>query len=37
MREHARISAAIESGDAEGAGGAMADHLRNGIRRLFGP
>jgi DNA-binding FadR family transcriptional regulator len=35
-REHARISAALESGDAEAARKAMTDHLRGGIRRLFG-
>ncbi|HEX2113627.1 MAG TPA: FadR/GntR family transcriptional regulator [Alphaproteobacteria bacterium] len=35
-REHARISAALESGDADAARQAMTDHLRGGIRRLFG-
>jgi GntR family transcriptional repressor for pyruvate dehydrogenase complex len=35
-REHARISAALESGDADAARKAMTEHLRGGIRRLFG-
>lgn len=35
-REHAHISAALESGDADAARKAMTDHLRGGIRRLFG-
>jgi GntR family transcriptional repressor for pyruvate dehydrogenase complex len=35
-REHAAISAAIGSGDADEARRAMTAHLKGGIRRLFG-
>jgi len=35
--EHERILTAIEAGDSAAAHGAMAAHLRGGIRRLFGP
>lgn len=36
QREHARIAAAIGSGDPEAARQAMAAHLRGGLARLFG-